>query len=177
MLLLFVIYLFIIITVTNNNPAETKQIFRLSLKKLSKQNQTKKEQMPKMTPHVNSQEDLTSQQQAQSTPNQQVQQTQLPVQTGNNQSTPSQSAQQPQHTRKHRDYCDLYGYENGFLIFFSPIFNFIHFFFSFDFITEPTPHSQNQNQAIQQALPPQQNHPTNNCKYFSNKFNKKLNCF
>lgn len=57
--------------------------------------------MPMMTPHVNSQEDLTSQQQAQSTQNQQVQQqTQLPVQLGNNQSTPTQSAQQPQHTRK-----------------------------------------------------------------------------
>ncbi|XP_055324192.1 putative mediator of RNA polymerase II transcription subunit 26 isoform X3 [Sitodiplosis mosellana] len=96
--------------------------------------------MPKMSPHVNSQEDLTSQQ-AQSTPNQQVQQqqqqqqqqTQLPVQSGNNQSIPSQSAQQPQ---QH---------------------------------TQPTPHSQNQNQPIQQQqqqqqqpLPPQPNHPTNN---------------
>ncbi|XP_031631021.1 ubiquitin carboxyl-terminal hydrolase 10-A isoform X4 [Contarinia nasturtii] len=121
-------------SVTNSNPAETKQIFRLSYKKLSKQNQSKKEQMPKMSPHVNSQEDLTSpqqqqqqQQQAQNTPNQQVQQqqTQLPVQSGNNQSTPSQSAQQPQNT-------------------------------------QPTPHSQNQTQPIQQTLPPQSNHPTNN---------------
>lgn len=49
--------------------------------------------MPKMSPHVNSLEDLTSQQQAQSTQNQQVQ-------PGNNQSTATGSAQLPQHTRK-----------------------------------------------------------------------------
>lgn len=92
------------ILVTDNNTAETKQIFRLSYKKLSEQNQLKKEPMPRMSPHVNSQDDLASQQPAaQSTQNQQVQQTPLPVQTGNNQSTPpsSQTMQQPQHTRKY----------------------------------------------------------------------------
>lgn len=98
----------IFVTVTDNNTAETKQIFRLSYKKLSKENQSKKEQMPMMSPHVNSQEELSSQPAAQSTQNQQVQQTPLQVQTGNNQSTPpSQSVQQPQHTRKYQSLLQL----------------------------------------------------------------------
>lgn len=105
--------------VTNSNPTETKQNFRLSQKKLSKQNQTKREQVLMMSPHINSQEDLTSQQQQQQqqpvTPQNQQIQNQQPVQLGNNQSTPAQSlptssslatttssaaAQQSQHTRK-----------------------------------------------------------------------------
>lgn len=102
-------YYGIYFAVTNNNPADTKQIFRLAYKKLPKQNQLKKEQMPKMSPHVNS-EDLTSQP-AQGAQNQQVQQqTQLPVQSGNNQSTPSPSAQPPQHTR--RPFIDFLPYSS-----------------------------------------------------------------
>lgn len=86
------------ILVTNYNPAETNQSIRLSYNKLSNQYHPRKELM-KMSPL--SPDDLPSSQQAQATHNQQVQPTQLPVQSGSNQSTPSQSAQQPQHTRKH----------------------------------------------------------------------------
>lgn len=110
---------FFLFAVTNSNPTETKQNFRLSQKKLSKQNQTKREQVLMMSPHVNSQEDLTSQQQQQQQQqppqNQQIQNQLQPVQLGNNQTTPAQSlptssslatttptaaAQQSQHTRK-----------------------------------------------------------------------------
>lgn len=41
--------------------------------------------MPKMSPLVNPQDDASSQQQKQSTSNQQVQQSQIAAQTGNNQ--------------------------------------------------------------------------------------------
>lgn len=41
--------------------------------------------------------------------------------------------------------------------------NFRYFIFFYSRIEQP-PHTQNQSQSIQQPLPPQPNHPTNNCK-------------
>lgn len=81
----------------NYIPAEENQISQHSHRKLSKLNQSNKQQMPKMSPHVNSLEDASQQHQTSNTQNQQTV-TQL-ANSHSNQSSPLQGQAQPQHSR------------------------------------------------------------------------------